>query len=142
MKIIKITTDNEISVHDFPEGGIMEQDQQLRAMIGPCCGLYEHVMPNRLYTSLGASRRVTRTEGGCTGMLVDGEGVLRELDINAVGSYLYEGDKHGGIIAGNILIVGEYWDGDGIGFCRMSESQFNLLYPQLENLVMKARGMV
>ncbi len=142
MKIIRITTDNEISVHGFPEGSIAEQNRQLRALIGICCELYEHVMPNRLYTSLGASKRVTRTKGSCTGMLVDEEGVLRELDINAVGSYLYEGDKHGGIIAGNILIVGEYWDGDGVGFCGMSENQFNLLYPKLEELTLKAREML
>ncbi|MFR0944465.1 MAG: hypothetical protein ACLSFU_07095 [Dorea sp.] len=42
---------------------------------------------------------------------------------------------------GNILIVGEVWTGDGIDFCGMSEQQFNLLYPKLEELTKKAREM-
>ena len=48
MKIIRISTDNEISVHDFPEGSYSEQNQVLRELIGPRCVLYEHVMPKRL----------------------------------------------------------------------------------------------
>ena len=29
MKLIKITTENQISVHDFPEGSFMERNQAL-----------------------------------------------------------------------------------------------------------------
>ena len=72
-------------------------------------------------------------------MLIDEEGLYHDLDDNMVGSYLYETDRHGHVIAGNILIVGEVWTGDGIGFCGMSDIQFNLLYPQLEKLTKKAR---
>lgn len=49
MKLIKITTDNEISVHEFPEGNYSEQNEALADLIGPKCRLCEHVMPNRLY---------------------------------------------------------------------------------------------
>ena len=142
MKIIRITTDNEISVHDFPEETYgWEQNRQLRRLIGKQCDTYEHVMPRRLYTELGASRKNGMEPGDCTSMLVDEEGILRGLETNTVGSYLYEADKHGNEIAGNILIVGKKWAGDGIEFCGMSENQFSLLYPRLEELVRKARKM-
>lgn len=52
MKLIKITTDNEISVHEFPEGNYSEQNEALADLIGPKCRLCEHVMPNRLYKEL------------------------------------------------------------------------------------------
>lgn len=35
MKMIKITTGNQISVHDFPEGSFEEQNKSLRDYIGP-----------------------------------------------------------------------------------------------------------
>lgn len=41
MKLIKITTDNEISVHEFPEGPYTVQNHALRELIGPHCELYE-----------------------------------------------------------------------------------------------------
>lgn len=139
MKMIKITTDNEISVHDFPEGTYREQNEVLRGMIGPRCELYEHVMPKRLYTEFGGSNRAGREKGSCVSMLVDEEGAFHDLDINIVGSYLYETDKHGNCIVGTILIIGEQWTSEGIEFCGISEQQFRLLYPQLEKLAEKAR---
>lgn len=57
MKLIKITTDNEISVHEFPEGNYSEQNEALADLIGPKCRLCEHVMPNRLYKELGGSNK-------------------------------------------------------------------------------------
>ena len=57
-----------------------------------------------------------------------------------VGSYLYETDRHGCAIVGNILIVGEEWGNDGIDFCGISDIQFDNLYPRLEKLTEKARN--
>ena len=37
MKMIKITTGNQISVHDFPDGSISEQTKLLCKYIGPEC---------------------------------------------------------------------------------------------------------
>lgn len=140
MKIIRITSDNEISTHDFPSGNYSEQNNALRKLIGEKCELYEHVMPNRLYSALGGSNRVDRkTPGSCVSMLIDEEGYYHNLDINTVGSFLYETDAHGCPILGNILIVGETWGSDGIDFCGMSEQQYELLYPRLEELTKKAR---
>lgn len=138
MKIIRITTSNEISVHNFPEGTYEEQNRILREYIGPQCSIYEHVMPRRLYAQLGGSAEVGNEKGSCVSMLIDEDGLYNDLEENLVGSWLYESDKHGNPIVGNILIVGELWTDDGIDFCGISESQFNLLYPKLENLAKKA----
>lgn len=140
MKIIKITADNEISVHDFPQGDYSQQNKALRELIGPECELYEHVMPKRLYKELGGSDKVTKTKGSCVSMLIDEEGLYHDLETNMVGCFLYETDIHGAPIVGTILIVGEQWGSDGIDFCGISENQFSLLYPKLEELTKKARG--
>lgn len=140
MKIIRITASNEISVHDFPEGTYREQDRILREYIGPQCSIYEHVMPRRLYSQLGGSAEAGNEKGSCVSMLIDEEGLHNGLEENPVGSWLYESDKHGHPIVGNILIVGEVWTDDGIDFCGMSDSQFSMLYPKLEKLAGKAAG--
>ena len=139
MKIIKITTDNEISVHEFPEGTYEEQFEVLRNLIGPKCELIEHVMPKRLYNVIGASNTVRRELGSCANILIDEDGHYHKLPVNVVGSWMYETDKHGYPILGNILVAGETWHGAGIDFCGLSEDQFNLIYPQLEEIVKKVR---
>lgn len=52
MKIIKVSTELEMSVHEFPEGTMREQNKVLYGLIGNGCDLVEHVMPKRLYTEL------------------------------------------------------------------------------------------
>lgn len=140
MKMIRISVENEITIHEFPEVAYSEQHHKLCELIGPHCELYEHVMPKRLYTELGGSNKVSNEKGGCVGMLIDEEGLYHDLPDNLVGSYLYETDKHGHPIVGTILIIGKYWDGDGINFSGISEEQFELLYPKFEVLGKKARG--
>lgn len=41
MKIIRITTDLEMTVHDFPEGTHEAQNHVLRELIGNDCRIYE-----------------------------------------------------------------------------------------------------
>lgn len=141
MSIIRISVDNEISVHDFPEGSYREQNEILAKVIGKGCEMLEHVMPKRLYSELGGSKEISKVKGGCVSMLVDEEGYKHDSPVNVIGSYLYETDKHGYPILGNILIIGEVMGKDGIEFCGVSEEQFNLLYPQFNRLTEKARGM-
>ncbi len=141
MKIIKITTDNVVSVHELPEGNYSEQNEVLADLIGPKCRLCEHVMPNRLYKELGGPNKVGNIKGNCVSMLIDEDGLHHDLDVNYVGSFLYETDKHGNPIVGDILIVGEVWTGDGIDFCGMSEQQLNLLNTNIEELTKKVRDM-
>lgn len=142
MNIIRITTDNEISVHEFPEGGYREQNRALKGLIGPRCKIYEHVMPRRLYTELGGSDKFGREPGSCVAMLADEEGYYNDVECNLVGSYLYGSDEHGCPILGNILIVGKTYVNDGIDFCGISEGQFALLFPKLEELTKKAGEFV
>lgn len=139
-KMIKITADNEITVHEFPDGTHHEQNEYIRELIGPDCNFYEHVMPRRLYTELGAERERTYTYGKCANMLVDEEGHYHDLPVNVVGSWLYETDRHGYPILGTILIAGEYLSKDGgIDFSGLSESQFQMLYPKLKALTESAK---
>ena len=45
MKIIKVSTELEMSVHEFPSGTIREHNKALCELIGNGCDLVEHVMP-------------------------------------------------------------------------------------------------
>ena len=70
-KIIKISTDLKVTVHDFPQGTIREQNRQLCELIGNGCEMIEHVMPRRLYNELGHTTEVKRENSKCVAMLVD-----------------------------------------------------------------------
>lgn len=88
MKLIKISTDLEMTIHEFPEGrrrdagGVPamsheEQNDYLRKLIGNHCRIYEHVMPERLYTHLKMTDHPTNIPGQCVSMLIDEEGRLK-----------------------------------------------------------------
>ena len=141
MQIIRISTGNEISVHDFPEGSYLERNQALRELIGPCCETLEHVLPKRLYTELMVPGKIMREEGGFVSMLVDEDGICHGLDPNMAGSYLYETDKHGYPILGNILFVGEKLADEGVEFCGISPKRFRQLYQQLKEITEIAREL-
>ena len=140
MQIIRISTDNKISVHDFPSGSLQEQNQALRELIGPRCEMLEHVLPKRLYTDLMVPRKVMRENGGFVSMLVDEDGAAHGLDINTAGSWLYETDRHGWPILGNILFTGEKLADGGVEFCGISPKRFEVLYRQLKEITEKAGG--
>lgn len=145
MKLIRISTDLEMTVHEFPTGGHAEQNKALRALIGNDCRIYEHVLPKRLYTELHQKQRPTKIAGQFVSMLIDEEGRLKEQRVpNLIGSYLYETDRHGQPIMGNVLFVGEKWCSDGIDFCGIEESVFMDLELKLKNMIlaMKATCMV
>lgn len=135
MKIIKISTDLEMTIHAFPTGTWEQQNQFLRELIGNGCEYYEHVMPKRLYENLHMHNSPTNIPGQCVSMLIDDEGLLKENSPNLIGSYLYETDKHHHPIAGNVLFVGEEWTSDGIEFCGIEESVFQSLKIQLGNMI-------
>ena len=136
MKLIKISTNLELSIHEFPTGGYQTQNKFLRELIGNNCSLYEHVMPRRLYSELNHLNKPTKIQGQAVSMLIDEEGLLKpDAECNLIGSYLYETDKHHNPIVGNILLVGEEWTGDGLNFCGIEESVFNRLELQLNNMI-------
>lgn len=139
MNIIRITAKLEVTVHEFPTGSYRQQNELLRELIGNNCDIYERVMPKRLYTDLCIVDHVTMIPGQCVSMLVDEEGRLKENMPNQIGSYLYETDKHGDPIMGNILFVGEKWGDDGIDFCGIEDSVFKSLEQQLNNMILEIK---
>ena len=135
MKIIRISTDLELSVHEFPSGSYEEQNRFLQELIGNGCDIYEHVMPDRLYTELHMFDHPSKIPGQCVSMLIDEESRLKENVPNLIGSYLYRTEQHGCPIMGNILFVGEEWSGNGIDFCGIDDRVFELLELELNNLI-------
>ena len=63
MNLIKISTDLELTVHEFPSGGYAKENRFLRELIGNHCDIYEHIMPERLYTELHMKNRPTKVPG-------------------------------------------------------------------------------
>jgi hypothetical protein len=81
MKAVLIKTNNDVSVVDFTF-------DEIRAHLK---GDVEFVRP------IGLDRSFA--------MLVDEEGLLKELDLNFVGSILYDTPRHGNPIVGDVFIV-------------------------------------
>lgn len=137
--IIKVSTNLEVSTHTFPEGTLEEQSKQLCALIGNGCTMLEMVRPRRLYgNSVGELEHtleiLEKGKSKAVGMLVDEEFLCRDNkpEINMIGSYLYESDKHGSPILGNILFVGlAYGEDGGVDFTGIEEGVFEKLSAQL-----------
>ena len=110
--------------------------KKLKEHIGNRCELIEHVQPKRLYTEIGAGIEVKNVPGSKVSMLVDEEFYFHcdETKLNKIASWLYETDRHGYPILGNVLIIGEKYGNAGIEFCEMSEEQFDLVFPKLKEL--------
>lgn len=65
-------------------------------------------------------------------MVVDEEGLLKPNDINVVGSYLYETDKHGDPIMGNVMILKEIMGPEGPEFAGMWDEDIETLLRALK----------
>lgn len=140
-KIIKVSMNLEVTVHDFPEGTLTEQNRKLYELIGGGCDMIENVMPKRLYRELGHTTTVLKENSKCVSMLVDEEFLFRNgLQPNLIGCYLYETDKHRSPIMGNILFVGNAYIGDGIEFAGIEPETFETLYTQLKNMAMAMKA--
>ena len=134
-KMILITTDNEVKELEYPDEGLKSW-KKLKEHIGNRCELIEHVQPKRLYTEIGAGIEIKNVPGSKVSMLVDEEFYFHcdETKLNKIASWLYETDRHGYPILGNALIIGEKYGNAGIEFCEMSEEQFDIVFPRLEEL--------
>ena len=140
-KIIKVSTDLEVTVHDYPEGMLETQNRQLCELIGDGCDMVEIVIPKRLYRELGLTTKVLRENRKCVSMLVDEEFLFRNgLQPNLIGCYLYETDKHRSPIMGNILFVGNAYIGDGVEFTGIEPETFETLHKQLRNMAMAMKA--
>lgn len=87
MKAVTISANSIMDVIDVPHNGTPLYEQMHKA-VG---GYYQNVYPRRL-----PSKYV---------MVVNEEGLLLGLPYNPIASYLYEQDKHGRPIVGNVIIL-------------------------------------
>ena len=138
-KLVRVSTDLQVTIHDYPEGSYQMQNKALRKLIGKDCDLYESVSPKRPYSIVKVSKKMEK-EGHRMVMLVDEEGLLKSLESNILGSWLYETDKHGYPIAGNVLFVGTKYTGMGIDFCGISEDAAESLKKEFEEQIAKGKA--
>ena len=138
-KLVRVSTDLQVTIHDYPEGSYQIQNKALRKLIGKDCDLYESVSPKRLYSKVKIGKKMEK-EGHRMVMLVDEEGLLKSLESNILGSWLYETDKHGYPIAGNVLFVGTKYTGMGIDFCGISEDAAESLKKEFEEQIAKGKA--
>lgn len=88
MKTLKITSDNELYIIDVD----MNNYKAIQEEIG---GYFETVHTQLMFDYFKAPVL----------MLVDEEGLLKELPLNLFGSYFYETQKHGNPIAGDVILA-------------------------------------
>ena len=138
-KLVRVSTDLQVTIHDYPEGSYQIQNKALRKLIGNDCDLYESVSPKRLYSKVKIGKKMEK-EGHRMVMLVDEEGLLKSLESNILGSWLYETDKHGYPTAGNVLFVGTKYTGMGIDFCGISEDAAESLKKEFEEQIAKGKA--
>ena len=89
MKTLKITTDNKISIIDLDF-----DHKSLREEVG---GYVELVRTQKLLDYF--KTKVV--------MIVDEEGLVKNLPMNPMGCYFYDTDKHGNPIVGDVILKPE-----------------------------------
>lgn len=114
---IVISTDNMVEVKDFAP----PLYQSLGEAVG---GTIELVRPR------GLARPFV--------MIVNDEGLLLELPLNRLGSILYETQKHGSPIVGNIVIMKEGWTDEGEDLLGLSDEEVVTLTNELVSLFQRA----
>lgn len=106
MKALKVTTADEITV--------VEVEQPLYRSLNPVIG-----GPLEIVRPRGLKRPFV--------MVVDEEGLLRDRDLNFVGSILYETHKHGSPIVGDIVLMREEPGPEGYDLFGLSEQDITAL---------------
>lgn len=119
-KAIVIKTDGTIRIIDAPDDpGWM----WMRDNIG--CEWIEFVRPRRLPAGFV--------------MVVDEEGLLKENKFNCHGSYLYEYEKHGQPIVGDVMILKEVETDDGMNCVGLTEKEAEQIVARLTEEVVIVR---
>ena len=117
MKGIVISTENQLTVRDF--------GAPLYKTIGEAVdGWIEIVRPGGLKSPYV--------------MVVNEEGLIKELPINIAGSILYGTPAHGSPIVGNIVIMKEGWTDDGKDLLGLSDEEVVTLTNELVSLFQRA----
>lgn len=128
--IIRVTTNDIVTCHAYPRRRQFPEYKVLASMIGGNCECVERVQPKKLYCDWGID--IDIDHGKKVVMLVDEEGIVKDLDFNYIGSWLY-----GNTIVGNILFVGEHYGPDGPEFCNIDGEVFEELLMKLKNFARK-----
>lgn len=121
MKGIVVTTNNVIEVKEFSR----PLHESCRSTLG---GYIERVSPPGLKRPF------------C--MLVNDEGLLRDLPINYIGSILYGTAKHGCPICGNLIIMKTGWTLDGYDIVGLKNSEIAELLSQLNPIAKVLKSTV
>ena len=117
MKGIVISTENQLTVRDF--------GAPLYKTIGEAVdGWIEIVRPGGLKSPYV--------------MVVNEEGLIKELPINIAGSILYGTPAHGSPIVGNIVIMKEGWTDEGKDLLGLSDEEVITLTNKLVSLFQRA----
>lgn len=117
MKGIVISTENQLTVRDF--------GAPLYKTIGEAVdGWIEIVRPGGLKSPYV--------------MVVNEEGLIKELPINIAGSILYGTPAHGSPIVGNIVIMKEGWTDEGKDLLGLSDEEVVTLTNKLVSLFQRA----
>lgn len=117
MKGIVISTENQLTVRDF--------GAPLYKTIGEAVdGWIEIVRPGGLKSPYV--------------MVVNEEGLIKELPINIAGSILYGTPAHGSPIVGNIVIMKEGWTDEGKDLLGLSDEDVVTLTNKLVSLFQRA----
>jgi hypothetical protein len=114
MLALKITTNSDVEKIDVQE----PLHKTIRDVLG---GYLEVVHPKRL------------PEPYC--MIVDEEGIIKELELNPVGCYLYETDIHRQPIVGDIILMREKMTVDGILLDGLRDSDVDFLMKDIGRLI-------
>ena len=142
--MIRLSYDGRLTREDFPTGDIMNQNFEICRQIGNRCSIYEHVRPKRLYSEMECKCKPDpKRPGVAVSMLIDEEGWLKPNHVNVIASWLYEADKHGNPIAGNVLFVGEQYDEDGdLSFCDIDDKEFLSLFGKLSTIAANNKAIL
>lgn len=117
MKGLVVSTENQLTVRDF--------GAPLYKTIGEAVdGWIEIVRPGGLKSPYV--------------MVVNEEGLIKELPINIAGSILYGTPAHGSPIVGNIVIMKEGWTDEGKDLLGLSDEEVVTLTNKLVSLFQRA----
>ena len=116
MKMVLVTTGNEIKVLDYPTAEAGDYMAELRGFYKTIsCDSVECVHPSLLYEIFDD------TEGMI--MLVDEMGLINGKRINPVASFLYGMHHHGQPIVGDVLFVSTEQTFDGVDWVGIEEKR-------------------
>ena len=131
-KMVVVTTDNEVSVVDYPvekPGDYMTELRGLYKVLN--CDCIEEVRPRYIERFLVNSHDLI--------MLIDENGKFNGKLPNLIGSLCYGAHMHGDIIVGNIVLVTYEMTPDGPAWTGLEEERANAIAEQLNKVIKWAK---